>query len=261
MVDQIAIAVSSPKNYKHLTKLKTGRIIGFLVIISFLLTFIEFGINAIVFVAKVGGFENLALNKIPAFTYEDGKLNMADDMQLAVGDAIIYVDTTKDRISLSDIKEDGMYIAMGKENLVLGIISNGKPTEYMSYGLSLLFPFGFNNEALAGYAPLFYIYIIMMYIITMIAKTAKIMIFALFLSLLGRMVSNAVHMSISYGKILAICIYAVTLPMMLASVNVTLGYIISPSILIVINSFIAFTFINRGLMSHMDKSVPPNGVN
>ena len=36
LLDQLSIAVSSPKNYKQLVKLKTGRLVWFVVIISFL---------------------------------------------------------------------------------------------------------------------------------------------------------------------------------------------------------------------------------
>ena len=85
LLDQLSIAVSSPKNYKQLVKLKTGRLVWFVVIISFLLAFIEFGIDAIFWVGKVGGLRNLITNKIPAFTYHDNKLDMEHDMQLEIG--------------------------------------------------------------------------------------------------------------------------------------------------------------------------------
>ena len=52
LLDQLSIAVSSPKNYKQLVKLKTGRLVWFVVIISFLLAFIEFGIDAIFWLAR-----------------------------------------------------------------------------------------------------------------------------------------------------------------------------------------------------------------
>jgi len=35
MVDQLAIAVSSPKNYKHLTKLKASKTVGFMILLLF----------------------------------------------------------------------------------------------------------------------------------------------------------------------------------------------------------------------------------
>lgn len=257
MVDQIAIAVSSPKNYKQLTGLKTGKLVAFMFVITFLLVFIEFGINTLTFVAKTGGFKNLALNKIPEFTYDGEKLEMDGNMELAVGEMIIYVDTEKDRLSLDDIDEDGAYIAMGKENIVMGIVSSGQTYEYMNYNLSLLFPVNFDNNKLAELAPSFYVYLIIAYVINMIGKAIKILLYALVLSIVGRVVANNFHTGLNYGQVFKVCIYALTLPMLLAAVNFAVGYFISGAFLMIINVFVVFMFINRGILSHINMTRPP----
>ena len=87
MVDQLAIAVSSPKNYKHLTKLKASKTAGFMILIAFILTFIEFGIGVITFIMHVGGLNNLITNKVPQFVIEDGKLTAESEMSLDIGNA------------------------------------------------------------------------------------------------------------------------------------------------------------------------------
>lgn len=257
MVDQIAIAVSSPKNYKQLTGLKLGKLVAFMFVITFLLVFIEFGINAITFVAKTGGFRNLALNRIPAFTYSGGKLEMDGNMELAIGEMIIYVDTEKDKLSLDDIEEDGAYIAMGKENIVMGIISSGQNYEYMNSDLSLFFPVSFDNNKLAELAPSFYLYLVIAYIINMVGKVIKILLYALIFSLMGRVVANNFHTGLNYGRVFKICIYALTLPMLLAAVNLATGYLIPETFLMMINVFLTFMFINRGILSHVDMTRPP----
>lgn len=55
LLDQLSIAVSSPKNYRHLVFRKKGRLVLFVVVLSFLLAFIEFGIDTIFWINKVGG--------------------------------------------------------------------------------------------------------------------------------------------------------------------------------------------------------------
>ena len=131
LLDQLSIAVSSPKNYKQLVKLKTGRLVWFVVIISFLLAFIEFGIDAIFWVGKVGGLRNLITNKIPAFTYHDNKLDMEHDMQLEIGNATLYINTENASVNLDSMETDGVYIAIGSENIVMGMVSDGKGYDYM----------------------------------------------------------------------------------------------------------------------------------
>lgn len=67
LVDQLAIAVSSPKNYKHLTKLKESKTVAFVILLTFILTFIQFGIGVLTFLLHVGGLKNLILNDVPQF--------------------------------------------------------------------------------------------------------------------------------------------------------------------------------------------------
>ena len=69
LIDRLSIAVTSPKNYDELVKLSTGKVVTYMILISFLLAIIEFGINAITYVARIGGFENLILNSMPKFRW------------------------------------------------------------------------------------------------------------------------------------------------------------------------------------------------
>ncbi|MBP3327165.1 MAG: DUF1189 domain-containing protein [Coprococcus sp.] len=257
MADQIAIAVSSPKNYKQLTGLKTGKLVAFMFVITFLLVFIEFGISAITFIAKTGGFKNLALNKIPAFTYDGAKLEMDGNLELSIGEMIIYIDTEKEKLSLDDIEEDGAYIAMGRENIIMGIISGGQNYEYMNYALSLLFPVSFDNSKLAELAPSFYIYLVIVYIANMIGKAIKILLYALIFSIVGRAVAGNFQTGLSYGQVYKVCIYGLTLSMLLAAVNFAAGYFVPEALLMMINVFLSFMFINRGILSHIDMTKPP----
>lgn len=188
MVDQLAIAVSSPKNYKHLTKLKASKTVGFMILIAFILTFIEFGIGVITFIMHVGGLNNLITNKVPQFVIEDGKLTAESEMSLDIGNATIYMNTDYDRITLDDIKTNGVYIAFGKENVVMGMINGGQTYEYSTMDLDKLFYDGFNNDQLASAVPAFYVAIVIMYIAIMFGSVIKMIFLALvFRSLHGHL--------------------------------------------------------------------------
>ncbi|MGN0393998.1 MAG: DUF1189 domain-containing protein [Coprococcus sp.] len=260
MADQIAIAVSSPKNYKHLTKLKTGKIVAFMFVITFLLVFIEFGINVITFMIKNGGFRNLALNRVPQFTYDGSILDMDSEFEMAVGELEIYIDTEKEKISIDDIKTDGAYIAIGGKNMVMGIVIGGKSYEYMNCGLSMLFPISLNNDKLAGFAPYVYVYIVIMYAFYMVGKIIKMLFYALIFSIIANALANNFHTGLTYGQVLKICIYGITLAMLISSVNMAAGYLVSETFIAIISVFISFTFISKGVLSHADLSVPPGDI-
>ena len=234
LLDQLSIAVSSPKNYKQLVKLKTGRLVWFVVIISFLLAFIEFGIDAIFWVGKVGGLRNLITNKIPAFTYHDNKLDMEHDMQLEIGNATLYINTENASVDLDSMETDGVYIAIGSENIVMGMVSDGKGYEYMVTPLKYMFlPDGFNNSKLAALTPVFYMYMVIMFISVMAA---------------------------SAGKVFTICVYAQTLSVFIISVNTALGYLLSSFVVWIIALVVSMIFMNKAIGSYVSGDIPPGDV-
>lgn len=261
LIDQLSIAVSSPKNYRHLTKLKTSRLVWFIIIFSFLLAFIEFGIDAIFWVSKVGGFRNLAENVMPAFTYEDGKLSIERDIQIAVGSGSLYVNTEAAKVDLDDMDADGSYVAIGSENVTIGIVSGGKGYEYMVTPIKyFMLPDGFNNGSLAACAPLFYVYMIIMFICVMIGCAGRQLLLALLFSIVGNTLAKNLNTGLSYGKVYTICVYAQTLAMFIMSVNTAVGYMISSFFVWIIAMIVSMVFMNRAIMAHVSGDIPPGDI-
>ena len=229
LLDQLSIAVSSPKNYKQLVKLKTGRLVWFVVIISFLLAFIEFGIDAIFWVGKVGGLRNLITNKIPAFTYHDNKLDMEHDI--------------------------------GSENIVMGMVSDGKGYDYMETPLKYMFlPDGFNNSKLAVLTPVFYMYMVIMFIAVMVASAGRQLLLALIFSIAGNRLARILNTGLSYGKVFTICVYAQTLAVFIMSVNTALGYLLSSFVVWIIALVVSMVFMNKAIGSYVSGDIPPGDV-
>ncbi len=261
LLDQFSIAVSSPKNYKNLTGLKTGRLVAFVILLSFLLAFIEFGIDAIFWVSKVGGFRNLAENEIPAFTYSDGRLSIESDIQIAVGSGNLYINTESADVSLDDMETDGSYIAVGSENITVGIVSGGQGYEYMKMPIRyLMLPQGFDNAKLAACAPLFYVYIIIMFLCVMIGLAGRQLLLALIFSILGNTSAKNLNTGLSYGKVYVICVYAQTLAMFIMSVNSAAGYMVSSFFVWFVTMFISIIFMNRAIMAHVSGDIPPGDI-
>lgn len=259
MVDQIAISVSSPKNYKELTKLKVGKTVQFTFLMVFVLAFMQIGISIICFLLQIGGFKNLIMNKIPAFSYEQGSLEMENEMCLAVGDVIIYANPDYDKIQLTDLEDDGVYIAFGKENVVMGMLNGGNSYLYGNYQLSDIFPVAFDNEKLCSLIPIFYVYIILFYISGMIGITIRWLFMAFVFSLIGRVIANNFNTRLEYGNVFRICIYGQTLAMLLSAANVALDYFISSTFMFIISLIISFVFINKGIVGHIKSpGTPPN---
>lgn len=250
MVDQLSIAVSSPKNYKHLTKLKTSKTVWFVVLLTFILVFIEYGISLIAFLMHVGGLDNLINNKITEFVYENGKLTAENEMALDINNATVYINTDYDEISMSDIDIDGVYVAFGAKNMVMGIVSGTQTYEYAEMDLADILPDGFDNDMLSSMIPFFYVSFIFVYLFSMVGDAVKIIIYALIFSIIGRVIANNANSGLSYGNILRVCIYGQTLSMLLTAINTCLGYFISSSLMFIIGIIISFVYINRAIGGH-----------
>ncbi len=254
MIDQIAISVSSPKNYKHLTKLKVSKTVAFMILISFILVFMELGISFITFLVHVGGLDNLINNKMTPFVYENGELSAENEMALDIGDMIIYINTDYDEISLEDLDIDGVYIAFGGKNMVMGVVSGTYVYEYMTMELSEfaemgMLTEGFDNEELAATIPAFYTSMVLVYIFSMIGKIIETLIYALIFSIIARMLAKNLNTGLSYGNVLRVCIYGQTLCQLLTSANNCAG-LISGSIMYIIYFIVSYVFISRGITSH-----------
>lgn len=258
LLDQISIAATSPKNYKHLVKLKGGRLVLFLVVMSFLFAFMEFGINAIFWTLNVGGFGNLATELIPEFTYEDGKLAMEEDFHLEVGNSTIYVNTEKSTVDAGELEADGTYVTIGSEKLAMGMVSGGQSYTYMTVPLKYLIPMdGFCNSDLAALSPLFYVYMVFMFVCVMVGKASKQLVIALVFSIVGNAFANTLHTGLSYGKVLVICIYAQTVAMFFMSLNVALDYIVPDLLVWIVTMIVSMRYMNNALIGYVNGDFPP----
>lgn len=251
MVDQIAIAVTSPKNYKTLTDLKVGKTVAFVILMTFILTFIQTGIGMVCFLLKIGGFENLFMNKIPNFVYENGRLDMDTEMEFSVDNVTIFVNTDYDKIAIDEMETDGVYITIGKTRMVIGAVSAGYTYEQGEFILSKLFPDHLDNEVLCSFIPAFYTMLIFMYIGGMIGNAVKWLFLALVFSIMGRALAMNLRTGLYYGEVFRICIYGLALGLLLSAVNAALEYFIASSIMFIVLIIISFLFINRAIMSHV----------
>lgn len=258
IADQLVIALTSTKNYKKLTKIKTGKTVAYMVLFVFLLVFIEFGINTIGFLADIGGFKNMFTTRVPAFQVENSELTMEDELELAVADTIIYVNTDYENITMDDIHTDGVYMAFGRKNIVMGMVNGSQNYTYFQYILGDIFPDGFNNEKLCDMIPAFYVGLVIVYLCLMIGKAVQMVFLALIFSILGRALANNFMTNLSYENVFRICLYGQSLSMLVTSINLCLGYLIPSGILMVITLFVSCGYISRGIISHSRFSgMPP----
>ena len=137
---------------------------------------------------------------------------MEHDMQLEIGNATLYINTENASVNLDSMETDGVYIAIGSENIVMGMVSDGKGYDYMETPLKYMFlPDGFNNSKLAVLTPVFYMYMVIMFIAMMVASAGRQLLLALIFSIAGNRLARILNTGLSYGKVFTICVYVTEL--------------------------------------------------
>lgn len=100
-----------------------------------------------------------------------------------------------------------MYIAIGSENIVMGMVSDGKGYDYMETPLKYMFlPDGFNNSKLAVLTPVFYMYMVIMFIAVMVASAGRQLLLALIFSIAGNRLANSQHGTVLRQGIYDMCL-------------------------------------------------------
>lgn len=260
MIDQIAVAVSAPGSYNKLTNLSTGRTVVYFVLLLILLAFMKMGISTIVYISDVGGFENLFLNTLPEFSVEGGKLVMDDKIELNIGaDVLVYVDTDISEISVEDLPEtDKVCVAFGQNNILMAINSNVLSQEYLNEPVKDMLPDGLNNQVMSDMVPVIYFCIVLVFIFTMAGQAVSLCFIALIIFIAARVVSAKLETNLSSGKVYLICMYSMSLPMILMRANEAAGYLLPSSIVYLVGVCIALAFVTRGILSHSDKKFDIN---
>jgi membrane-associated HD superfamily phosphohydrolase len=125
------------------------------------------------------------------------------------------------------------------------------PLKYM------FLPDGFNNSKLAVLTPVFYMYMVIMFIAVMVASAGRQLLLALIFSIAGNRLARILNTGLSYGKVFTICVYAQTLAVFIMSVNTALGYLLSSFVVWIIALVVSMVFMNKAIGSYVsgDKAV------
>ena len=157
------IACFQPGKYKLLLEKKTGsHVVYFLLLLAFLLvvdTLIPFG----AWTASVGGFRNLFLNRLPAFTLQDGTFESESPVSLEISGVLrVELNAEVEKYTEEDFNEEYQEeILVSRTNLL--IRAGGQASELP---LSALGDFYLDNQMLTAAIPALMIMLFFYFVIT-----------------------------------------------------------------------------------------------
>ena len=241
------IACFQPGKYKLLLEKKTGsHVIYMILLVAFLLivdTLIPFG----AWMTSVGGFRNLFLNRLPAFTLEDGTFEIESPISFEIGQAIrVERNPDVEKYTKKDFEEEYQEeILVSRTNVLIRAGERGSDLQLSSLGNMYL-----DNQVLTAAIPALMVMLVFYFLIMFASKAVQYAVVALVYGLICRVgVRSPEGKTISIGDSFWIAVYAKTLFAIIASVNSSLGYPVSSFWVSVISIVIVMSYMFKAEVS------------
>lgn len=211
IADRFITAMFLPKEYGKLLRLKTGKVVVYLILLILLTSVIQYAIPALGAIAGLGGIKNIVLNEIPDFALTEGSFSFGERLEKKDEDMGVYVlvDTSKEKFTKEDIP-DGMMeaVMVSKSNIlvynnVTGIGGMLQEDTFDRYkGIT------FTNETVAGGVNWIYGILAFLFAGLYAAAFIKYLFMGLFYAVVMYLLSKTMMMDLTFGKVYKIALFA-----------------------------------------------------
>ena len=215
---QIILAITKPKEYKKLSKVKGGRLVGFVFLLVLITTILSPGIT---FVKTVIGSEDVIsslYNNAPDFSLQEGEFYIEEPYEFKDIDSNSYILLDSDVAFFERKDIDPSFdtiILISKTNIIIYTDS-----EIKEYTLDVFDFMDINKESLLSLKPIFTVILGFGFVIVYFALVSWYFFSSLLYSIIGVFVSNVTKSNLSFGTIFKMAVYSkVTIKILYAILN------------------------------------------
>lgn len=252
MADRFITAMFTPREYGKLLRLRSGSVIGFLVLVSFLISFIQYAIPTLGAVAGMGGIRNIVENQIPQFSLKNGEFILDEKIEKQDNSVGVYVlvDTSKKKFTKEDIPANVVEaILVSKSNILLynevtgvgKLVQEEKFSDYKNLTIS--------NTTLADASAMFYIMMVVVYVFVYLFVLVKYLFTAVFYAVVMYLLSKTMMLDLTFGKVYKIALFAQAF----GSIVMAVTYCIGSAILVLtgsaFNMLVTVILMNKAIMT------------
>lgn len=252
MADRFITAMFLPKEYEKLLRLSGGSVIGFMVVLMLLVSFIQYAIPTLGAIAGLGGIRNIVENELPQFSFQNGEFNLDDKIEWQDNSAGVYllVDTKQKEFTREDVPANVIQaIMVSRSNVLLYNEVTGIGTMVQEEKFSDYEAFTMSNSILADMAPMFYAILVCIYVFRYLLLLVKYLIAALCYSTVMYLLGKTMLPDITFGKIYKIALFA----QVFGSVVLAVTYCIGSTMLIltgsVFNMLVTIILMNKAMFT------------
>lgn len=243
---QIYYAVIKPQKYYQLTRVSTGRFIGFVFLLLVIITGLNIIPIATTFLGASGLYEELK-EDMPYFELADGELYVEERVELVEDNGIFIIDTEVDRFEYDDISdeyEEGIYIS--KTNLIAKR-SLGRMQEINFTDLQGLY---LDKDIIRFIIPISYFIIFIAAIFMYLFGVGAYFFTALIYSLIGLFVSSVSNVNLKFLTIFKVAIYSKVLMKIIVTLFTMVDFTIPGIVKNLVAIAITMVYVVFGVLSH-----------
>lgn len=153
-IKMFTTAVAKPREYKNILQVKKRTVILYILIVSFLLTFLGTAMPILGFMASIGGPKHFIMDTLPQFQYQDGKFSIEQRVEINDGGVRIIADDDVKNFKEKDFDEEALVeVLISRENMR---IKNTAAKQNVEFKFADFGKGTFDNKGLVGMLPIFY---------------------------------------------------------------------------------------------------------
>lgn len=208
--NQVSYSITKPSIYKQMAERGIGRSLLYIWLLTTILFIIWLPVKWAEFNQTVLDFSEEIKENVPEFSITNGQLSIDVEQPyyIAKEDGQIFVIDTTGKFKPEELDKYEQGILVTKEKIYHNQISQTRVYKLADFN-------GLNKENLIKYLPYLKSFGILGFIFIYIGLLILKLIIALFLSLIGLLVSSTSKKLIPFGQIYSMALYSWTLPMML----------------------------------------------
>lgn len=251
MADCFVISMFSPKEYGKLLKLGTGKMVCYLLLLTLLVSVIQYAIPVLSAVAAMDGMKAIILNEMPQFSLKDGKLSVSQKLEQSDEQAGVYMilDTGVKEYQKEDIPENVIEAIMVSESNILvynsltgmgGMVQQTRFSDFKELSI--------DNQSVADKSGLIYAGMFSVFIMLWFFTMVKYLITALFYAFMMFILVRTITMDTTFKMVYVAALFAQSIGTIVAAVTYCVGnslFIMAGGIF---NVFITVSLMNRALI-------------
>lgn len=210
--NKIIISITSVKRYKELINEKLSRAIIYSILFTLIIGSVIGGISYAAIGSMQKSIENIMSTDELKFTLENGALDFENSpLKYEVGQNIIYVDTSISLSNVNDIRKIVVHKDSSVSFLKDGISYRINGEEYNFKYTEMNLEGKIDNNDIISSLGIISIIKYIVFIFSILITYLNFMFNVFILSILGVILNKINYLSLAYGDIFKICIYATTL--------------------------------------------------